>query len=95
MSLINISVCLTDIPKFKIKEASNGKKYINLCLSERREKGRFGETHTLYVSQTKEEREHGDETTFVGHGTEYHSRHVTAQDIDDAPITGSIDDLPF
>jgi hypothetical protein len=95
MSLINISVCLTDIPKFKIKEAANGKKYINLCLSERREKGKFGETHALYVSQTKDERDHGDETVFVGYGTERHSSVVTAQDIENAPIAGSIDDLPF
>ncbi|MDR0573024.1 MAG: hypothetical protein LBG96_03160 [Tannerella sp.] len=57
MGLINISVCLTDLPKDKIKLAANGKKYINLCLSGRKETGKYGETHTLFVSQTKEERQ--------------------------------------
>jgi hypothetical protein len=95
MSLINISVCLTDIPKDKIKEAANGKKYINLCLSERREKGKYDETHTLFVSQTKEERAANNSVVYVGHGTEYAPKPVTSADIDNAPVAGNTDDLPF
>jgi hypothetical protein len=95
MSLINISVCLTDLPKDKIKTANNGKKYINLCLADRKETGQYGETHALFVSQTKEEREARKDVVYVGSGVEYNPKPVTAQDIDNAPVSDNIDDLPF
>ena len=53
--MITISVCLSDIPKDQIVEAKNGKKYVNLVLDERREVGQYGDTHMLYMSQTKEQ----------------------------------------
>lgn len=36
------SICLTDIPKELIKTASNGKKYLNIDIYERKEVGKFG-----------------------------------------------------
>jgi hypothetical protein len=42
MSLINISICLTDLPKEKIKQAGNGKKYINLCVASRKGADAYG-----------------------------------------------------
>jgi hypothetical protein len=95
MSLITLSICLTDIPKDKIKEAANGKKYINLCLSERKKTGNYGETHTLFVSQTKDEREFKVEPVYVGSGKEYVQRVVTAESIDSMPPAQNMDDLPF
>jgi hypothetical protein len=95
MSLINISICLTDIPKDKIKEAANGKKYINLCLSKRKETGKYGETHTLFVSQTKDERDFNVQTVFVGFGKECVKQAVTAENIDSMPPAQNMDDLPF
>jgi hypothetical protein len=95
--MITVSLCLTDIPKDKIKQAANGKKYINLILSERRETGKFGETHTLIVSKTKEEREANAETVYVGSGTLYvpKTEVISPAAIDDLPLAEEIDDLPF
>jgi hypothetical protein len=95
MSLINISICLTDIPKDKIKQGANGKKYINLCLSKRKETGKYGETHTLFVSQTKDEREFNVQPVYVGSGKEYVQQAVTAESIESMPPAQNMDDLPF
>lgn len=95
MSLINLSICLTDLPKDKIKQAANGKKYINLVCASRKEISQYGETHTLYVSQTKDEREAGAQTQYVGAGKEYAPQPVTAESIDNMPVADVHDDLPF
>ena len=95
MGTINISICLSDLPKEKIKQARNGKKYINLCLSGRREPGKYGETHVLYVSRTSEEQQSGEPTIFVGSGKEHVPRPVTPGDIDNMPASSYNDDLPF
>lgn len=71
MSLISISICLSDIPKDKIKLAANGKKYINLAVAQRKEVSQYGETHTVFVSQDKEEREAKAEVVYVGGGKEF------------------------
>ncbi|MDR0431179.1 MAG: hypothetical protein LBH58_11980 [Tannerellaceae bacterium] len=88
---------MTDLKRCpdKIKQAANGKKYINLCLAERKETGKYGETHTLFVSQTKEEREVGNEVVYVGSGVEFAPKPVTHQDINNAPVADNNDDLPF
>ncbi len=89
--MITISVCLTDIPKSKIVEAKNGKKYVNLVLDERREVGQYGETHMLYMSQTKEERQNKDKKVFVGSGKEYKFE-KRQEDVPDSDVG---DGLPF
>ena len=69
--MITLSICLSDLPKEKIQTATNGKKYINLVVDKRKEAGKYGETHTLYVSQSKEEREAKNDKKYVGSGKEY------------------------
>lgn len=69
--MITLSICLSDLPKEKIQTANNGKKYINLVVDKRKEVGKYGETHTLYVSQSKEERESKEDKKYVGSGKEY------------------------
>lgn len=69
--MIIIDICLTDIPKDAIKEGKNGKKYLKLVLQERKTEGKFGETHTLQLSQTKEERVQPNKPTYVGSGKKY------------------------
>ena len=71
--MIKISICLSDLPKEKITTAGNGKKYVDLVVSERREPSKYGDTHTIYVPQMKEEREGNTPRVFVGKGTEYRS----------------------
>lgn len=97
MALINISICLSDIPKDKVKLATNGKKYINLVVAERKEVSQYGETHTVFVSQTKEERELKEDKCYIGGGKEYKQTiaPVTAEEIDSAPIAEDLSDLPF
>ena len=53
------SICLTDIPKELIKTASNGKKYLNIDIYERKEVGKFGATHTIKASCKREEQKDG------------------------------------
>lgn len=48
MSYISASICLTEIEKSKIKEHTNGKKYLNITISQMREPNQFGQTHHLH-----------------------------------------------
>ena len=95
MSLVNISICLSDLPKDKIKQGNNGKKYINLCVASRKEIGQYGETHAVYVSQSKDEREAGVQKVYIGFGKENIQRVVTTESIEDMPPAVNNDDLPF
>ena len=49
---VNISVCLTDLPKEHIFEY-NGKKYIKLTVNEKREVDQYGKTHSVSVNTWK------------------------------------------
>ena len=51
--LINMSICVSDIAKSKIKQAENGKKYMNITVAKRREADSYGNTHTVFMSQRK------------------------------------------
>ena len=96
--MITLSICLSDLPKEKIQTASNGKKYINLVVDKRKEAGKHGETHTLYVSQSKEEREAKEDKKYVGSGKEYiynGQQNNTAQASSSNEHQQSNDGLPF
>ena len=106
-SMIRISICLSDLPKDKITTASNQKKYINLVVDERRMPDAYDNTHTVYVSQTKEERTAGEKKVYVGNGKEHVFNNSGNQQQSQQqpstpqsntynnPSTGSVDDLPF
>ena len=68
--MILLNLCLTDLPKENIIKGKNGKLYINLIVDERKEVGRFGDTHTVTLSQSKEEREAKKDKSYVGSGKE-------------------------
>ena len=55
--MINISIDVTKIDKSRIKEHKNGSKYYSLTVDEKKEPDQFGNTHTVYQTPTKEERE--------------------------------------
>ena len=96
--MITISLCLSDIPKEKIKSANNGKKYVNLVLFERKDIGQYGETHTLAVSNSKDEREAKCATVFIGSGKYYGNKSAspTIEEIEEMPSADILDgDLPF
>jgi len=69
--MIIIDICLSDVPKELISEGKNGKKYLKLVLNERKSEGKYGETHTLQLSQTKEQREAKTSPVYVGSGKAY------------------------
>jgi hypothetical protein len=68
MALIEISVCLSDIPESARKKADNGKWYANFVVAERKESDKYGNTHTVYCRQTKEDREAEKPKHYVGNG---------------------------
>jgi hypothetical protein len=55
----------------------------------------YGNTHTVYASQTKEEREANIPVTFVGAGKEFIPQVITAQSVDNMPVAYDTSDLPF
>ena len=97
-NLILGSICLSDIPKEKIKAATNGKKYLNICIAERREPDQYDNTHTIYVSQDKEERDAKTNKCYIGSGRAYNPQPAAAtpEAVDQMPPADVDDlDLPF
>jgi hypothetical protein len=50
---IKVSICLSDLPAEHITTANNGKKYINLEVSEMKQPDQWGKTHTVTVDTWK------------------------------------------
>ena len=69
--MIVTSICLSDIPENKITISSNGKKYVNIVVDQRKEKDQYDNTHTVYMSQSKDERQAKVPKKYVGNGKEY------------------------
>ena len=69
--MIVTSICLSDIPEDKITTSSNGKKYVNIVVDQRKEKDQYDNTHTAYMSQSKDERQAQVPKKYVGNGKEY------------------------
>jgi len=98
MSIISLSLCLSDLPRESMKKSEkNGKIYINLTVANRREADTYGNTHTVYVSQTKEEREFKVEKKYVGQGRELDFTPVAAtpESVAEMPIAEDVAGLPF
>lgn len=98
--IINGSICLSDIDKSKIINHSNGKKYLNICVAPRMNVDAYGNTHTIYISQSKEERERKDNKCYIGSGKEFvfnSNPNLNTQEPHSAPSSNNdeIDDLPF
>jgi hypothetical protein len=102
--IIEISICLSDLPKEKITAAKNGKKYINLVLADKKETDQYGNTHTIWVKQSKEERENKDKINYIGNGKSINfdkkaqvenKLEDIKTEIKDFPEENTGDDLPF
>ena len=70
------SICLSDIPEDKIQIGKNGKKYLNICISELQNVSPYGDTHTIYVSQSAMDRQAKAPKTYIGHGKNYAAAQV-------------------
>lgn len=67
-ALINLSICLSDIPKDKVKKASNGKLYIGITVKPRKTPDDFGQDTYAIISQSKEERAAKTDVIYVANG---------------------------
>lgn len=96
-NLILCSICLSDIPKEKIKAAANGKKYLNICVAERRQPDQYDNTHTIYCSQDKEERDAKADKRYIGSGRAYNPQPVilTPEAVDQMQPAETVERLPF
>ena len=96
--LINVTICVSDIPRDKIKLVESGKKYMNIVIASRRETDQYGHTHTVYMSQSKEEREAKKDKVYIGSGKAYQpTGAATSESVDSAPAVPAdkVGDLPF
>lgn len=89
-----ISVCLSDIPKEKINVGKNGKKYVNLVVDDKKETDKFGNDTSVYVNQTKEERNNKEVRVYVGNGKTYTFDRQPSQG-GGSTFEDSDQDLPF
>lgn len=93
---IRCSLCLTDIPKEAIRKAENGKLYLSIVVSEKKEADQYGNTHYIALSQTKEQREAGEKRVYLGDGKAYVPATPKVENVEAMPAAGvEVDDLPF
>jgi hypothetical protein len=94
---IQVSICLSDIPKSAIYEAQNGKKYLSLDIIAKKEKDQYGKDITVALSQTKEQREAKADTVWLGSGKTFvFEPQQAAQPAPQPTVTKSVnEDLPF
>lgn len=92
--MIVISLCAEDMKPHLKKNEKNGKHYINLVVDTKKETDQYGNTHTVYVSQSKEQREAKQTKSYVGNGKEYKSQHNVPKPTG-TKQTEEESDLPF
>lgn len=63
-----ISVCLNDIPREKMRKGNNGKIYFSLTIAKRKEPDQWKRDLKVYISQSKEDREKNVPKIYVGGG---------------------------
>lgn len=62
--LINVSLDLSKIDKTKVKDG----KYLNAIVAIGDETNQYGQNASMYISQSKEEREAKEARTYIGNG---------------------------
>ena len=93
-----LNLCLSDIDKSKIFTAKNGKKYLSVVVTERKEVDQYGNDLVVYVSQSKDERDNKVQKNYIGNGKTYGEKSTTAQQQEapqPQPQEEETDDLPF
>ena len=69
--MITCSIDVTKIDKKRIKEHSNGAKYYEFVLIEKKDADNFGNTHMVVEGVTKEEREQKIRGKILGNGKDW------------------------
>lgn len=92
--MIVISIAQEDIEWKPVQTKSGLKHYASLVIDKRKEKDQYENTHTVSLSQSKEQRAEKAKKQYVGNGKEYsfekkeYSNSVNQQESEDS-------DLPF
>lgn len=92
-----LSICVSDIPKHLIKKhEKTGKLYMSICVSEMKQKDQFDNTHTVFMGQSKEQREAKEDKIYIGNGyaVNFEPTSVSPESVNNMPPAPA-DDLPF
>ena len=103
MANFYLDICLSDIPKERIKTAKNGKKYLKAIINPRKAPDSDGYDHYIAAFVPKDQRLFGDRPCFIGRAQDknaaseqreqfYGGGHQQAQA---AEALEQEDDLPF
>ena len=95
MANLYLDICLSDIPKERMKTARNGKVYLKAIIKPRREMDKDGYDHYIAAFVPKEEREQGAGPEFIGRAQEKHYDDDQPVRPAPAPSGNPINDLPF
>lgn len=97
MANFYLDICLSDIPKERIKTASNGKKYLKAIINPRKAPDSDGYDHYIAAFVPKEERNDGEGPAFIGRAQEKNFYRDRYPDQQPAPAADEDpkDDLPF
>lgn len=94
--MIKISLDLSKINKSKIKKTDKGQQFYDIIVDTRKTPDKFGNTHSVYENQTKEEREAKTDKNYIGNGKEIVFNNNQQQPTNIPTVTPEvIDDLPF
>lgn len=83
--MIKVNINLSAIPKSLIVEGKKGK-YVNVIINKMKQPDPYGNTHTVYLEQSKEEREAKAEKVYIGKGKEVTFNGAAPQQDDDLPF---------
>lgn len=70
-AVINVSICVTNIPRAEVKAGSNGKMYIGAVVRPKKEKDQFGNNISVVVDYPQEVRKNMEKPVYIGDGR-YH-----------------------
>lgn len=100
-SLVNASIDVTKIPKDKLYQGKKGN-YLSVTVSVNDETDQYGNNASIYVAQSKEEREAKADRIYLGNGkVVWNDGNITnaVRDDESLPQTGGApddaDSLPF
>jgi len=103
--MINISIDVSKIDKTRLFKGEKGT-YLNITVDERQQTDNYGNTHTVYMQQSKDERTAKTPKVYLGNGKEFKFNNQQQGQQSAAPqqqqsyntntpAPSQIDDLPF
>lgn len=84
--MIILDIDFSAIPKEKLNKANNGHTYGKVVCAEMKQPDKYGNTHTIYMMQSKEEREERADRIYIGKGKEYGGKRQDNQPSGDMPF---------